>query len=59
MQTEPQQITPAFAPETQFNVKLLSPPEPVENFEPRMRVRLIAAQERPEWRGIRFSALND
>jgi hypothetical protein len=61
MQTKPEQITPTFAPETQFNVKLSAHAvlsEPIVQSE-LARSRFIAAQEKPDWRGVRFSALND
>jgi hypothetical protein len=62
MQTKPEHITPTFAPETQFNIELVSQPslpESIAQFEFPPRGRLIAASQKFEWRGVRFSALND
>jgi hypothetical protein len=61
MQTKPEQITARFAPEMQFNVEILAPApiaEPILQTDS-TRFLFIAGNEMPNWRGVRFSALND
>jgi len=62
MQTTPEQITPTFGPEMQFNVELSSRAALVEPFGPlaySSQRCFVTSQEKPESRGVRFSALND
>lgn len=62
MQTKPQEITPTFAPEMQFNVELVprtALAESISQRVPSTRLSLVALQDKSEWRGVRFSALND
>jgi len=62
MQTKPEHITATFAPEIRFDVNLASRPareEALVRGYSRTPVRLIGSEESAEWRGVRFSALND